>query len=818
MDENVLIVGAPALNGTGGVYSVIYSGVDETWVLQPSLMGEEDGSDFGAAMDVMNGYMIVGAPLVNIVDSLATVGAAYFYAFNPSANEWVQIGPVLQGDQDILAVGGNYGAAVALGLSALPRVVIGSPRSSLDSTTLETGRVYTYEGNGITWTTLEAEPLVGKTKNDWFGASVDMTSDGSRFIVGAPGMEGSGMDGYFHIYEWDGTGWTMEFDFNGESGESLGASVVALSDDVFAVGAPGHRNETGRVLVFERQSDSTYNLIGEVEGDMNEKFGRAHSVTGGVDEEGLLLILSTATGDVLSFGSDGGGISLNSRVQTRSTNSSDLVVEYSARDGLVTGSAARDQVYVLEVSAPFVVSPEETTPTSAPFSTITQSPVAAPAPTATDEPPSRSPVRQVPPTTAPVIITEPETEATSTPPPAPSTQAPTPPPTDAPTLSLDTTMGWAQSAGNFLPRLEGSAFGRSVSLSSSRMAVGAPLTLGNGGVFVYQKIGGTWETEASTELFAEAAGDEFGAAVDVTDRLLIVGAPRVLIANTLTEAGAAYCYISNGGEWEQLGQTLRGDDTIFQANELFGSSVAASTTGVVVIGAPGSLIGTEMGSQGRVYVFEFSDAGSEWTLTKDVQPLGGNVVLGASLDISRDGSRFLVGAPAGSTDGGDAGAATSSTGYVQVFQYDGSDWISVGTLQGSATDEAFGSAVAMISPSGDIIAIGAPDFMNGRGRVVVYQQNAAGNFASVGPVIVGEEGERLGATVAGESSSPTVFLGTAQGLVKQFSYDADTNLWVAGGTVDTGFGSDLQAVSVASQSQAFVVGGNNDAAIFEPSR
>jgi len=816
MDENVLIVGAPFLNGMGGVYSAIYSGVNETWVLQPSLMGEEEGSEFGAALDVMNGQMIVGAPLVNLEDSLATVGAAYFYAFNPSANNWDQIGPVLQGDQDILAAGGDFGAAVALGLSSLPRVVIGSPRSSLDTTTFQTGRVYTYEGNGISWTSLEAEPLVGKTENDWFGASVDMTSDGSRFIVGAPGMEGSGTDGYFHIYEWDGTGWTMEFDFDGESGESLGTSVVALSDDLFAVGAPGHRNDRGRVLVFERQSDGAYNLIGEIEGDINEKFGRAHSVTGGVDEGGLLLILSTATGDVLAFGSDGGGISLNSRVQTRSTGSSDLVVEYSARDGLVTGSASRDQVYVLEVSAPFVVVPEETTPTSAPISTITQSPVAAPAPTATDEPSSRSPVRQVLPTTAPVIITQPE--ASSTPPPAPSTQAPAPPSTDAPTLSLETTMGWVQSAGSFLPRLEGSAFGRSVSLSSSRMAVGAPLTLGNGGVFVYQKIDGTWEMEASTELFGEAPGDEFGAAVDVTDRLLVVGAPRVLIANTPTEAGAAYCYISNGGEWEQLGQTLRGDETIFQSNELFGSSVAASTTGVVVVGAPGSVIGAEMGSQGRVYVFEFSDAASEWTLTKDVQPLGGNVVLGAALDISRDGSRFLVGAPAGSSGGGDTGGGTSSTGYVQVFQYNGSDWISVGTLQGSAADEAFGSAVAMISPSGDIIAIGAPGFMNGRGRVVVYQQNTAGNFVSVGPEIVGEEGERLGATVAGESSSPTVFLGTAQGLVKQFSYDADTNLWIVGGTVDTGFGSDLQAVSVASQSQAIVVGGNNDAAIFEPSR
>jgi hypothetical protein len=345
-------------------------------------------------------------------------------------------------------------------------------------------------------------------------------------------------------------------------------------------------------------------------------------------------------------------------------------------------------------------------------------------------------------------------------------------------------------------------------LASSRLAVGGPFTLGNGAALVYQKINGFWETTASGQLFGESAGDEFGASVDVTDRLLFVGAPKVVVEGTSTEAGAAYCYISNGGEWQKLGPTLRGDTTVQAANELFGAVVAASTTGVVVVGAPGSALGMEVGSQGRVYAFEFDDAATQWTLILDLFARVPNVELGSAVDIARDGSHIVVGAR----------GRNGTPGYVEIYKHNGTAFALLGVLRSTEVGEdGFGSAVTVLAPSGESIAVGAPDDLNGRGRVYVYEKNTAGAYVPVGDAIVGETGERLGAMIAGESSSsPRVFLGTAQGRVKQFEYDPSRIAWVSGGTVDTGLGSNLQAVAVSSQSQALVAGGNNDAAIYEP--
>lgn len=772
LDETVLAVGAPRHEGTGGVFTAVNAG--DNWELPPVFLGEEDGSDFGASVDIQAGQMIVGAPLVNLADSLSPVGAAYFYAFNPPAKQWDQIGPVLRGDQDILAAGGRYGAAVALGRGdSLPRVVVAAPLSALDLETFEVGRVYTYEGTGIAWNTLETEPLVGATAFDWFGSSVDMISDGSLFIVGAPGQENAGMNGYFRIYSWTDDGaWTMEYQIDGEDGEALGSTVVALSDSVFAVGAPEYKDGRGRVSVYERSGNGQYAWIAQVEGNANERIGRANSVTGSFSQDEGLLIVATQAGDIVTYEYTDGGIAEEAPVRVHNTGFADVVVEYSSTDGLVMGTAEGDEIDVLEVSSPSKnVLPVDSSPT-----TISQAPAAAPFPnsttTANDAPAGSSTVEQIPATDASNI----------------------------------TAMGWSKSADNFQPKVDGANFGTSVSLASSRMAVGGPFTLGNGAALVYQKIDGMWETTASGQLFGESEGDEFGAAVDVTDRLLIVGAPRVLVNGTLTESGAAYCYISNGGEWQKLGPTLRGDETVLGANELFGAAVAASTNGVVLVGAPGSAVGIEVGSQGRFYVFEFDDSKTQWTLALDIFARVPNVTLGSALDIARDGSHFAIGAQ----------GQSGTMGYVEIYEKDGTEFILAGVVQSTEENDGYGTSVSVISPTGDIIAVGAPNDLNGRGRVYVYQKNSTGTYIQVGDPIVGETGERLGEMVAGESSSPRVFLGTAQGRVKQFNYDAGLKAWVSGGTVDTGLGSNLQALAVSSQSQAFAAGGNNDAAIYEP--
>lgn len=824
LDSNVLVMGANLYaDGAGGFFSSVYSATQDAWVLQSPIVGEIN-SDFGIAIDIQGGQMVVGAPTANAEGSVNSVGAAYFYTFSATENSWNQTGPVIRGDQDILAAGGDFGTAVAIGLGDLPRIVIGAPRSALDVQTFETGRVYTFEGTGITWRSLGTASLVGNTALDWFGASVDMTQDGSRFIAGAPGAEGEGMNGYFRIYTWNGNDWSMEIQFDGENGEELGSWVVALSDLVFAVGAPVYGEGRGRIVLFELNSSGSYEQIGVVVGNPNERLGRRHTFSGGFDDEGLILVYSTAGGDVYTVGFDeGGGDISKTRVEPLSTGFSDLVVDFSLMDGLVIGAASADEVTVLEVSEPFVYIPEEKTPTSAPLSIITDAPVVASTPTATDIPTS-APVSQqddipaaVPqlPTSTPVFTNPDEIET----PIIDLTLFPTSTPTqisiitESPTLSLDLTQGWTRVGDVVLPTVANtSGLGQSVSLSPSRLVIGAPQAQDTGVVYAYQKINGIWSEQVPGQLTGEDSNDGFGTAVAVTDRLLVIGAPRRFIEGTLTEGGAVYCYISNVGVWQKLGETIRGASNIYAANEEFGAYVAASTNGVVLVGAPGNVEQKDSNdSQGRVYVYEFDNVNT-FALKQSVVALTSNVALGKAFDIANDGSNFAVGA-----------TGINSVGYVEIYQNDGTQWNPITVLRVPTDEEegGFGSAVSFLSTT--IIAVGSPTFSNGRGRVTFYEKDQTSGMynAMSAASLVGEaNGDGFGSTLAGDITSdltPTVFVGTTTGRVQQFNLDG-TSGWVSGGIVDTGFGTSVQSLGVSSQSQAMIVGGNNDAILLEKSR
>lgn len=766
LDANILAAGAPLHKDTGAVFSSAFS-KDDNWDLMPILYGEEAGDGFGMAIDVQGEQMVVGSPLRPMLNTLIPAGAAYFYAFNATGPSWEQVGPALRSSEDVLAANGEFGAAVALGLSELPRVVIGAPKHNEAIETLEAGRVYTFESAGSAWNTLETSPLLGKNAYNWFGASVDMTSDGSRIIAGAPG-NGTAFSGYFQIYEWTETQWNLDYEEEGSPGEALGSSVVVLSDadDIFAVGGPGFEQGAGRVVVYQRQSSlqraaSDYKKLGEaIVGSPGDRLGSLGFVNGGVLENGIVLVLGTASGDVKSFLFDTSTGLWDQRFETLSTGTNGTVaVEYSSANGLMISVADADLVTLYGNRSTLV-----------PMISPASAPVATPAPSTN------------------LIVVPDDPVGTNT-----TTIAP---------VATSSPASWVTTGGNFTPKMNGTGFGSSVSLAASTMAVGAPLTLGNGAVFVYEKVSGVWETVASGQLFSSETAAQFGASVDVTDQMLIVGAPAVVANGTSTETGAAYCYVLLNGDWQLLGAMLRGDTSVYGSEERFGASVSsASTTRRVVVGAPGSSLDLVL-FRGRVYVFEFVEASASWVLMQDAVGLSENSALGSSVDMSQDGTQLVVGAPGG--------------GYAELYEYNGTAWVSV--YQATQTGEGFGSAVALISPS--TFAVGAPGYSSGRGRVVVYQKNDAGVFVQVGPAIEGDSGDQLGAanTISGDSSSttPSVTVGTAIGTIKRYVYDSSTSVWVQqGATVDTGFGGGLTAVAAASQSQAFVAGGNFDAAIYE---
>ncbi|MBT6444614.1 MAG: hypothetical protein HOK58_06455, partial [Acidimicrobiaceae bacterium] len=140
------------------------------------------------------------------------------------------------------------------------------------------------------------------------------------------------------------------------------------------------------------------------------------------------------------------------------------------------------------------------------------------------------------------------------------------------------------------------------------------------------------------------------------------------------------------GATEPLGTALVGDDP----GDEFGSAIALSEDGTrVVIGIPGDDDGGV--DAGKVQIFDWD--GSSWSQTGSDLSLGNaDDRFGYAVDITRDGTAVIVGAP---------GVSGGLDGSVAVYRIDGSTWTQVGSTIDGIWE--FGSKVA-ISDDGHRIA------------------------------------------------------------------------------------------------------------------
>jgi hypothetical protein len=838
MDDNSMwSVGAPELvneNGivSGGVFTS--SLINGSWTLIPTVYGENLDERFGNAIDLSQNHMIVGAPMSLIANTTTPAGAAYYYSYNSSIMEWETTPYVFRSSDDLLSANGEFGSAVALGLvpdTQSPRVIIGAPKNNLDLDTYENGRVYTYQASSsdesATWLALETNPIVGKNALDWFGSSVDMTLDGLRFIVGAPTSNASG---YFQIYEWDGTQWILDFEDVGNPGEAFGSYVTIISDNIFAVGGPGYENGSGRVVVYQRSSTvqraaTDYVILGEpIIGAPGDRLGFDGSIAGGKhgDQNELILILATVTGIVQTYALDEVAGIWKPHIEPLSTGKNSTVyVEYSSSAGLIVGYPDGDEVSFYNSAISANTPATDTTPTSSP--TVGNLPVAAISPTS---PPTVGNVPSVAlsPTSLPAPIAD-TVNTTSAPSSASvaTTESPiaTNSTTELPPVGTNSTteppsgqQEWVLVADTFTPQTEaGSGYGSSVSITDSTMVIGASLTLENGAVFVYTKdtTTNTWTTDATQQLFGSQAGVEYGTAVDVTsdNMVLAIGAPRTIADGTLTEFGVVYCYTLVSGQYETLGGPIRGNEDIYSASEMFGSSLVVANTGPVsrvAIGAPFNNLDSIL-LRGMVYVYDYSSSTSAWTLVTTFTGQTANSVFGTSIDMSDDGSTLIVGAP--------------GTNYAEIFTYDGSQWNSDYVISSSDnTTTGFGTSVLVLT--NDIVAVGDPSYNGNVGRVVVYYNDkTTGSYVQFGSDIVGTvAGEEFGSImtcVVGENTLRlSIIIGTVNnGSILRFDYDSTSMTWNQRTTsITTTFGNGITSIA-SSFTDEILVTSEQDAAIYQ---
>jgi hypothetical protein len=230
-------------------------------------------------------------------------------------------------------------------------------------------------------------------------------------------------------------------------------------------------------------------------------------------------------------------------------------------------------------------------------------------------------------------------------------------------------------------------------------------------------------------------------------------------------------------QWTQLGNDIDGE----AINDQSGYAVSLSADGnTIVIGAPFNDDGGS--ASGHVRVFE--NIANVWQQKgNNINGIVASDKFGFSVSISADGNTIAIGAPDNNANG-------FESGHVRVFNFQGTDWVQVGSdIIGEALSDHSGYSVSL-SDDGNRIAIGAPDghLVDGVGRnygqVRVYE-NQSDNWVQLGSDIIGEDPEdNSGFAVSMNEDGSIVAIGapnntnTIQGAGHVRVYTYNTNNWV----------------------------------------
>lgn len=245
-DGNSLIVGAKYGSGGGSFRgnAKVYTWDGMAWTQKGmTINGEADNDAYGTSVSISdNGNVVaIGAP-----DNDENGNASgHARVLEWDGNSWVQRGTDFDGD----AANDFYGTAVHLSANG-DVLAVGGPRN--DGSISNAGQVRVFDWNGTAWAQRGTD-LYGDAADDFFGTSVSLSSNGDRILVGATGESTNGLGaGQAKVYDWDGTNWIQIGNsvFGGTNNDQFGLDLELSSDgSTFIAGAPG--NGTGYAQVYE---------------------------------------------------------------------------------------------------------------------------------------------------------------------------------------------------------------------------------------------------------------------------------------------------------------------------------------------------------------------------------------------------------------------------------------------------------------------------------------------------------------------------------------------------------------------------------------
>ena len=284
-DGSRIAIAAPLNDGAGGADSGhvrVYQKSGSTWTqLGGDIDGEsaEERSGVSVGMSADGSRVVIGAYLNG--GSVPRSGAGQVRVYELVAGAWVQVGTDING-----GTGSGLGYAVAISADGR-RIIAGAPGINSG-----VGYAQVYEQTGNNWVQLGATLAV--TGSSSFGQALDMSDDGNRVAIGAPGAEISTRPGTVYVYAWNGTAWApLGAPIAGEHLADVAGTSVSLSSDGsrLAIGAPSNKDggvsgggsPAGQVRVYAFDGTAWAQLGGDVDGKValnGDAFGSTVALSG----------------------------------------------------------------------------------------------------------------------------------------------------------------------------------------------------------------------------------------------------------------------------------------------------------------------------------------------------------------------------------------------------------------------------------------------------------------------------------------------------------------------------------------------------------
>ena len=698
MSGDYAIVGAPRKddvgNNSGAAYIFTRQGTE--WVEQAKLIAPDAraGDYFGISVAIDGDTALVGGHRIN--KPMADAGSVY--VFERLGNSWIQTAWLTAPDATRFAY---FGFSVGIDEDT---AIVGATRD--DEAGSDAGAAYVFVRNGIQWTF--QEKLLGNNTEaeDNFGYAVDV--DGDFAIVASPKNKGGGAA---YIYSREGTKWQQKrnririrmipIDPDGASGFGVSVDLSGETAVIGAIGGVVGEDTVGAAYVFTQNEPPFWNQHTKlVAGDRRggDQLGFAVAISGNEVITGAPKHsaggLASGAAYIFEQKEDGAWVETIKLSDGETASEDQFGISVSISSNLAVAGAQQDDDIEPNAGAAYIFERSGTL-------WLQRAKLAADDAKAGDLFGNAAAING-----ETVLIGAPGVDDAG-------------PEAGAAYVFIRSDTEWIQQAkliGTDTSMFD--HFGTAVALHEDTAVIGAhgkdEVSEDTGAAYIFVRNGGSWTQQAKLTHQNAVPGDQFGRAVAIYGDSALIGAHRS--DATGPDSGAAYIFTRTGGTWRQDFQLIPNDSGL---GDEFGYAVDL-TNGVAIIGAPKE--DRREPDMGAAYVFvETRDAWLQQAKLAATDAEAGDE-FGSAVAIHEDAAivgAWKDDHPLGASE--DL-TAQIDKGSAYAYLRDGLTWVEKRRIIASSTNRSdlFGASVAIRGAFAIVGAAGNDNAGDNAGSAFIY--------------------------------------------------------------------------------------------------